>query len=115
MKRGDIILADLRDRGALRNEVAKFRPVAIVQADRLGPEVLETVIVLPLTTKRYDEIQYLRIPVPARGSLEHDSWLIPEQIQSIDRRRLSPTPAAELSHEELAAKQHILRLVLQIP
>jgi mRNA-degrading endonuclease toxin of MazEF toxin-antitoxin module len=113
-RRGDIFLADLRGRAPRKNEAAKTRPVLIVQSSRLDPELLSTVVVLPLTSQPQHDLHFLRMPVDTRGDLHHDSQIVVEQVQSISRNRLVGGPIARLDGQELKRLNRILAAVLDL-
>ena len=110
VKRGEVWLADLNPRKGA--EVGKVRPVLVLQDDLLTREGAETVIVLPLTSQVWPNIQHLRITVPARHRLLKQSQIIVEKPMTLDRRRFSEGPLAALTLSEMQAVERSLLLVL---
>ncbi len=87
IRRGDVILADLRDR--VGSEQKGIRPCVVIQ-NNIGNECGSTTIVAPLTTntgKWY-------MPTHVEIELEELSTVLAEQIVTIDKSRVLQT----LSH-----------------
>lgn len=110
MKRGEIWVANLNPgRGA---EVGKVRPVLIMQADWLDLPKSGTVVILPLTSKVDPLLEPLHPTLPAREGLRHASQALPDQIRTLDRRKIGQGPVARVSPLEMEAVEKSLKAVL---
>jgi mRNA interferase MazF len=110
MRRGEVWVANLNpNRGA---EVGKIRPVLILQSDRLGPGVVPTVVVLPMTSRIRPVLRHLRISIPPRDRLQAPSQVIVEQPRTLDRNRVGDGPLTRLTEAELTAVERALKAVL---
>lgn len=112
MKRGDIVLANLNPKKG--SEVGKVRPVLILQSDLLNTVSHPTTIVLPLSTHLINDAYPLRFRITARGSLQHDSDLVIDQIRAIDNRRITSEAIASLMSHELDEVESFIKLVIGI-
>ncbi len=86
IRRGDIFWVDLDPtRGS---EQAGRRPVLVIQND-VGNAVASTVIIAPLTTKRFTKDYPVNVHIPAGiAGLKEDSTALLSQIRTIDKLRL---------------------------
>ena len=112
LKRGEIWLADLNPRRG--TEPGKTRPVLIVQAQALLDAAHPSTLVVPLTTRVVDDVEPLRIRVPAQGKLRKDSDLLLDQLRAIDNQRLIDGPLTRLTGVQLRTVAHALRAVLDL-
>ncbi len=110
MKRGDIVLANLNPKKGL--EMGKVRPVLVLQTNLLNSIDHPTTIVLPLSTHLIDDAYPLRYRIRTRGSLQHDSDVVIDQIRSVDNVRITSDILATLSTEEMANIDAMVKLVL---
>jgi mRNA interferase MazF len=109
-ERGEVWLANLNpSRGT---EPGKTRPVLIAQAQVLLDVGHPSTLVIPLTTNLVDDVEPLRIRVPAQSSLRRDSDLLIDQLRAIDNRRLVEGPLARLDDVVMAQVGAALREVL---
>lgn len=68
------------------HEIKKTRPAVIVSNDHMN-ELAATILVMPITTGKYE--YFLRIPItPPEGGLKRNSVVATEQIRAIDKRRV---------------------------
>ncbi len=112
VRRGQIWTANLNpNRG---RELAKIRPVLIVQGDWLSTAQSRTVVVLPLTSDVRRDTEPLRVTVGARGGLRRESQVVVDQPRALDRRRLGDGPLTELSDDEMARVEESLLAVLGV-
>lgn len=110
---GEVWLANLNPgRGT---EPGKMRPVLVVQGQGLLDADHPSTLIVPLTTRQVDDAEPLRLRVPARERLEHDSDLLIDQLRAIDNRRLSAGPLARLSREDMLRVYRAIAEVLEIP
>lgn len=108
--RGEIWLANLNP-AKRANEVAKVRPVLVVQNNDLNESAYATTIILPLTTSLIEDAEPLRMRITKRERLKEDSDLLIAQIRAIDNERLSEK-LATLSDKEMQAVKGFLDEVL---
>jgi mRNA interferase MazF len=112
MRRGEIWVANFNpNKGA---EIGKQRPVIVFQDDRILATGLRTIIVVPLTTQYRPAFAPMRIQIPARDQLLHDSYAVVEQIRALDRSRFNEGPLSLLTPEEMAAVEKSLLAVIGI-
>lgn len=78
--RGEVWLTDLDP--TVGHEIQKTRPCVIISPDELN-KVVRTVLIAPMTTGGW--ATSFRVPVVFQG---RDGLIIPDQMRSIDRRRL---------------------------
>ena len=91
------------------SEIGKVRPVVVLQADELTSAGLPTVLVAPLTTRRHQGAERLRIEVTPRDRLLRTSYVCAEHIRAIDRHRLGEGPLTRLTATELRQVHQALR------
>lgn len=92
--------------------MSKIRPVVVLQASWLTDQGIDTVVMLPLTTKRRPSLEPLRVPIRARDRLRRDCHAVPEKIRALDRSKFSEGPLTTLTPEEMAAVERSLKAVL---
>ena len=86
IKRGDLFFVDLNP--VKGSEQRGRRPVLVIQND-IGNEVAPTVIIAPLTTKKWSRDYPTNTSIPAGiGGLLHDSIVLFSQIRTLDKIRL---------------------------
>jgi mRNA interferase MazF len=85
VKRGDIYLVDFNP--AKGGEMGKLRP-AIVVSDALDNESLETVMVIPLSTRLVENAAPYRYRISARKKLKEDSDACIYEIRTLAKNRL---------------------------
>jgi mRNA interferase MazF len=100
MKRGEVWLAALDP--TVGSEIRKTRPCLIVSPDELNAH-LRTAVVLPLTTG--SRPAPFRVPVRFEGK---EGLLLPDQMRTLDRRRLVKRLGA-VEKETLTAALAVLR------
>lgn len=85
LSRGDVVLVNFNP--AKGGEMGKLRP-AIVLSDKEDNEILETVIVIPLSTViELDALPY-RYLITARDKLEKDCDACIYEIRALSKRRI---------------------------
>jgi mRNA interferase MazF len=110
MRRGEVWVANLNpNRGA---EIGKVRPVLILQSDVIGPGLVPTVVVLPMTSRTRPGLRHLRVSIPARDRLKVDSHVAVDQPRTLDRKRVGDGPLAQLTENEILAVERALKAVL---
>ena len=109
-QRGEVWVANLNPgRG---REVAKVRPVLIIQDDALTASGSPMVVVLPLTTQVYPTYKHWRVTIPPRDRLLKPCQVIVDQPRALDIERLGDGPLTSLTSEEMAAVERSLKGVL---
>ena len=78
--RGEVWLTELDP--TVGHEIQKTRPCVIISPDELN-KVVRTVLIAPMTTGGW--ATSFRVPVVFQGK---DGLIVPDQMRSIDRRRL---------------------------
>lgn len=110
MHRGELWVARLNpNQGA---EAGKLRPVMILTADALIVAGLPVLLAIPTTTQRFLGTEPLRVLVPARDRLLKDSYLMLEQLRTLDRSRFGDGPLTRLTAQEMASVEKGLKAVM---
>lgn len=110
IRRGEIWVANLNPgRG---REVAKIRPVLVVQDDALTAAGTPMVIVLPLTTQVYPGFSRWRVTIEPRERLLKPCQVIIDQPRALDLKRIGEGPLTRLTEAELARVERSLKAVL---
>lgn len=110
MRRGEVWTANLNPgRG---REIAKIRPVLVIQDDALTECGTPMVIVLPLTTQVYPAFKRWRITIEPRDRLLKPCQVVVDQPRALDMGRMGEGPLTSLTPEEMAAVEHSLKGVL---
>ena len=95
-KRGDIVVVNLNPKKG--HEVGKIRPAVILSSDDEN-DILDTVILMPLSTDLIEDMEPYRMRIPKRDKLKQDSDIIINQIRSLSKQRIAET-IAQLTDEE---------------
>ena len=95
-KKGDIVTVNLNPKKG--HEVGKIRPAVIISGDDEN-EILDTVILMPLSTKLLDGMEPYRKRVRKRENLKQDSDILINQIRTLSKVRIKEK-IATLSKEE---------------
>ncbi len=109
LNRGDIYLVNFNP--AKGGEMGKLRP-AIIISNTTDNEILETVIVVPLSTVIEKEALPYRFLVSKRDALEKDSDACINEIRSLSKQRLKEK-LATLYTEELVIIENALCAILK--
>ena len=96
LNRGDIVIVNLYPKKG--DEVGKIRPAVIISGNDEN-SILDTVILLPLSTDLIDDMQPYRIPIQSREGLKQDSDILINQIRTLSKIR-NIKKIAKLSNEE---------------
>ena len=95
-KRGDIVTVNLNPKKG--HEVGKIRPAVII-SDEDENAILDTVILLPLSTNLIDDMAPYRMRILKRESLNEDSDILINQIRTLSQQRIGEK-IAKLTDEE---------------
>lgn len=87
VRRRDIWIVNLDPSNA--SEPGKIRPVVIIQSDLINAAEHSSVVICPLSSQRKQKEGKLRILIKAelKNGLEKDSYVLTDQIRSIDINR----------------------------
>jgi mRNA interferase MazF len=86
LNRGDIIGINLNPKKG--NEIGKVRP-CIVISDNESNSILNTIMVMPLSTKLMDNMAPFRVRLKKRGDLVHDSDVLINHMRAISKKRVT--------------------------
>lgn len=109
IKRGDIFYVDLNPTKG--SEQSGRRPVLVIQ-NNIGNEVSPTVIIAPLTTKKFSK-EYPTNAHLKKGTanLKENSTVLLSQIRTIDKKRLE-TKIGNVSGEHLKMVDEAIKVSL---
>jgi len=90
LNRGDIVGINLNPtkRDENGDEVGKVRPCIIISGDDEN-SILDTIIVVPLSTHLIDDMLPFRMRLSKRGNLEKDSDILINHIRTISSKRVT--------------------------
>lgn len=109
IKRGNIFYADLDPTKG--REQAGRRPVIVIQ-NNVGNEMSSTIIIAPLTTKKFSKEYPTNVHIEkGTASLKEDSVVLLSQIRTIDKNRLE-RKIGSLSGEMLARVDEAIKISL---
>jgi mRNA interferase MazF len=94
--RGDIVIVNLYPKKG--DEVGKIRP-AIILSDDDENAILDTVILMPLSTDLMDDMEPYRMRLGAREGLKEDSDILINQIRTLSKSRIKEK-VAQLTSDE---------------
>ncbi len=103
-ERGDIVTVNLNPKKG--HEVGKIRP-AVVISDNDANNVLDTLVLLPLSSDLVDDMEPYRMRIPKRGSLKRDSDILINQIRTLSKQRIGEK-IARLTEDEYTEIIHLL-------
>ena len=95
-KRGDIVTVNLNPKKG--HEVGKVRPAVIISGDDEN-SVLDTLILMPLSTDLIEDMQPYRLRIIKRDNLNQDSDILINQIRTLSKQRVGEK-IAQLSDDE---------------
>lgn len=104
IRRGDIYHADLNP--VYGSEQGGYRPVLIIQNNR-GNQHSPTVIISAITSRPKTELP-THVPIKDIRGLEKDSFVLLEQIRTLDKRRLNDY-VGHLNQEQMVKVDRALR------
>lgn len=99
LNRGDIVIVSLYPQKG--DEVGKIRPAVIVSGDDENT-ILDTVMLMPLSTDLIDNMHPYRMKILKRDGLKEDSDILINQIRALSKTRIKEK-IAKLSDEEYNA------------
>ena len=98
-KRGDIVTVNLNPKKG--HEVGKIRPAVIISGDDEN-SVLDTLILMPLSTDLMNDMDPYRLRIAKRDKLNQDSDILINQIRTLSKQRVGEK-IAKLSDNEYDA------------
>ena len=99
LNRGDIVIVNLYPKKG--DEVGKIRPAVIISGNDENT-ILDTVMLMPLSTDLIDNMHPYRLRISKRGELKEDSDILINQIRALSKTRIKEK-IAKLSDEEYSA------------
>ena len=109
MKRGEIYHADLNP--VFGSEQGGYRPVLIIQNNR-GNQHSPTVIVAAITSQPKTKLP-THVPINGINGLEKESFVLLEQIRTVDKRRLDDY-VGRLNRDQMNRVEKALRTSMEI-
>jgi len=98
LNKGDIVTVNLNPKKG--DEVGKIRPAVIISGYDEN-SMLDTVILMPLSTDLIDDMLPYRMRIAKRANLKKDSDILINQIRTLSKQRIGET-IAKLSDDEYA-------------
>ena len=99
LNRGDIVTVNLNPKKG--DEVGKIRPALILSGNDENA-ILDTVILLPLSSDLIDNMEPYRVRLTARQNLEQDSDILINHIRTLSKKRIGEK-IATISDDEYEA------------
>jgi mRNA interferase MazF len=96
LNKGDIVIVNFYPKKG--DEVGKIRPAVIISGDDEN-SILDTVILMPLSTDLVDSMLPYRMKIPKRDGLKHDSDILINQVRALSKVRVKEK-IAKLTKEE---------------
>jgi len=84
-KKGDIVTVNLNPKKG--HEVGKIRPAIIISNDDEN-EILDTVILMPLSTDMINDMEPYRMRIVQRDNLKQDSDVLINQLRTLSKLRI---------------------------
>jgi len=95
-KKGDIVTVNLNPKKG--HEVGKIRPAIIISNDDEN-QILDTVILMPLSTDLIDDMEPYRIRLTKRDNLQKDSDILINQVRTLSKLRIKDKIATVTASE----------------
>jgi len=96
LNRGDIVGINLNPKKG--DEIGKIRPCVIISNDDEN-NILDTIIVIPLSTQLIDDMLPYRLRLIKRDKLEKDSDVLINHIRTISKKRVT-SKISKITNEE---------------
>ena len=90
--------------------MGKVRPAVIVSETHLN-QIMDLVIVVPMTTNLIDDAEPLRLRIEGREDLVSDSDIMCEQIRGVAKTRIGKR-VSSIKKSEIAKLEQSLRSIL---
>ena len=108
LSRGDIVLINFNP--AKGGEIGKLRP-AIILSQQEDNEILDTIIVIPLSTQIVKNSLPYRVYIPARENLNKNSDACVNEIRALSKNRVKEKLAKISLNELLIIQQSLCEIV----
>lgn len=108
-RRGDIVLVNFNPQKR-PEEMGKVRPAVIISNTELN-QIMDLVMVVPMTTNLIEGAEPLRIRIYKRDKLQGDSDLMCEQLRGVAKSRIGEK-VSEISEAELEKIESALKAIL---
>jgi len=95
-EKGDIVVVNLNPKKG--HEVGKIRPAVIISNEEEN-KILDTIIVMPLSTDLIENMQPYRMRILKRDNLKQDSDILVNQIRTLSKQRIGDK-IAKLTNDE---------------
>ena len=95
-ERGDIVTVNPNPKKG--HKVGKIRP-AVVISDNDANNILDTLVLLPLSSDLVDDMEPYRMRIPKRDNLRRDSDVLINQIRTLSKQRIGEK-IARLTEDE---------------
>lgn len=105
LNKGDIVLVNFNPTKG--KEIGKLRPAIIISKTQ-DNQVLETVVVIPLSTQLVDEAQPYRLRINQRDKLMKDSDACIYEIRALSKVRVKETLGVITNKESELIKQFLM-------
>jgi mRNA interferase MazF len=96
LSKGDIVTVNLNPKKG--DEVGKIRPAVIISGDDEN-SILDTVILMPISTDLIDDMFPYRMRLLKRDNLKQDSDILINQIRTLSKQRIGEK-IAKLTEQE---------------
>lgn len=106
LNRGDIVIVNLYLKKG--DEVGKIRPAVIISGDDENT-ILDTVVLMPLSTDLIDNIVPYRMRISKRDGLIEDSDILINQIRALSKTRIKEKVAKLTSVEYDAVIENLCK------
>jgi len=84
-KRGDIVTINLNPKKG--HEIGKIRPAVVLSSDDEN-EILDTLVVMPLSTSLLEDMEPFRVRLKKRVGLNQDSDVLINHVRAISKTRV---------------------------
>jgi mRNA interferase MazF len=108
LNRYDIVGINLNPKKG--DELGKIRP-CIILSDNDSNSVLDTIIVVPLSTHLIDDMQPYRKRLKKRSGLKNDSDALLNHIRTISKKRVTSKIATITQEEYISIKTYICEIL----
>jgi len=105
-KRGDIVTINFNPKKG--EEVGKIRPALILSGNEEN-EILDTIIVMPLSTQLLEGMEPFRLRVTQREGLKQDSDILINHIRTLSKKRVGSKIAAITPQEYQSVISHLCK------
>ena len=106
LNRGDIVIVNLYPKKG--DEVGKIRPAVILSGDDEN-SILDTVVLIPLSTDLVENMEPYRLRIPARDNLKKDSDILINQIRTLSKTRIKEKIAKLTDDEYLKVTENLCK------